>query len=518
MRRFLVLTVAFLGACLGGASPLPKLPDYPSLPSTPLPAYPTLPARAPLPAGAPPASTPSPPASGDAPDYSSVTALYSWPDARVEKLAGGKAPFLEVLSVPELKTWQQHRAECQRATHDGKAPDAQHCPQYEWTVPFSMVDDSRSVATSLRAAWQRFEDRGYWRVMTQLNVLSDYPAFCLVNWQLGLGTKTPDVKGHVPSGVLPRQLAGKIETGDPDNALNLEDYSLPFPRVSYADFCDGLNWGEEPPDFMFLPGGCAYVFGVRTVCLGGGYGATGPGMGPIWFNQGEAQNRVRQALEHVNTRYYAEYQQDVLTALSPGQQPFFFPLPWHSQLPQDGAVIAPVMNLDVDPGQFVSLAREVRNKLGAFPGALSEAYYFQGALRSNVLDSLLLRVRKDVLLTPPGAWPFEEFKRTLGPSSLPYYERMGYVSFFEAWQQLRATTLPEPVAAKLLRGIVFHAYAVDTHFPGGEVIVPTDIPVAPYLVPFAGAQARFGWTAVPEGYQIPRTSRTPLFDYGPLVR
>jgi hypothetical protein len=43
----------------------------------------------------------------------------------------------------------------------------------------------------------------------------------------------------------------------------------------------------------------------------------------------------------------------------------------------------------------------------------------------------------------------------------------------------------------------------------GSLDFPRPIPVAPYVLPFAGERTYWGWVSVPEGYEIPRVKGQP---------
>lgn len=527
MRKPLTLTL-LVGMSLASAldlpalPPLPGLPALPSLPTVPsLPTYPRLPnlsdvQKPPPPAVGQPGKLPS---SNDAPDYGGVRHLLSGLDTRLETVPKGKVPYLTLMDVDNFRTYQRNGEACRAQRVQGGAVDPQQCPKFEWQAPYGTVQDSQGVAKDLRQAWQRLEDRYYWRAMVELNNPAMLLTHCVVDLGTGLKTKAPTVKTNVPPGVIPKQLAGKIDVRQPHNDLNLDTYGL-LPQVPNRDYCEGLTPALLP--IMFLPGTCFYVLGVKTFCIEGTTQTLNPlAPRPIAFDHAEVQARLKRAIEKAHTTYLLDYQTDALKALFSKDRKFFFALPWRSNLPGEGAFVAPVMNTDTSLTQFTRLAQEVRNRLGGTVGANAAPYYFQFAYRSPTLNVHTLPGSKDVLRTPPGIWQLEEFKRTLGPSSLPYYELFGYSTFFQAWNELKTLTLPEPMAAKALRPILYYAFGNNVYLPSGTVPIPAPVPIEPYHLtglPFAGPQMLFDWVSVPEGYSIPRVQGTPLFDYAPLLR
>ncbi|GAA5504250.1 hypothetical protein Dxin01_04019 [Deinococcus xinjiangensis] len=204
---------------------------------------------------------------------------------------------------------------------------------------------------------------------------------------------------------------------------------------------------------------------------------------------------------------------------------YFFPLPWQSLIPDQGAVIAPIMNQSVTPMPFRDLAQLVKDlyqnddktKLYALN---SYPYYFQSVMRLASLKAHTLPKRKDVLDSPPGVWLFEEYKRLLPPTSLPFQEQMGYTTFFQAFNTMRSTFLPEPSAAKFLRPMLYYATGNLQDVTGSVVILPQPMRLPTFTagLPFVGPQGGWDWKSVPEGYAIPRVTGNPLFDYDSVVR
>lgn len=435
-----------------------------------------------------------------APDYSSLNQyLFHFPDLRLETLPKGKVPYLSV-------------------------NDTKLSGDNEWIVPYSQESGSITAATAMRRAWQRYEDRYYWRAMVELNNPTLYFTNCIVNMNMGLQTKQVTTRVTVAPGEVGRdqKIDGTYPFNQPDT-LALDSY-LPFPQVSNSDYCSGLqpNLVPEIP-FMYLPGVCFTVFGVPTgFCMEGSKAniLNPAAPAPIYFDEAQARTRVANAVKVAHAQYLKDYQQDVLNALFNKNNRYFFPLPWRSMLPGDGAIIAPIMNQSVTVQPFTNLATLVKQTyqgdqqtklfaLNSFP------YYFQSVYRSPTLSLHLLPRRKDVLTSPPGVWLFEEYKRTLPPTNLPFQEQFGYTTFFEAYNELKVTLLPEDLGAKFLRPILYYATGVLQDLTGYSVILPQPMRIPEFSagLPFAGPQARYDWKSVPEGYAIPRVKGEPLFDY-----
>lgn len=421
-----------------------------------------------------------------APPPSPPKAVFSFPDLRLGTLPKGKTPFLEVRS------------------NDGT-----------WTVPFSTVDASRTAATKLRRAWQRFEERAYWRAHTELNNLTAVPTLCLAGLGAGrLEPKLENARVTVSSSDVPASLRGKVNISEPNPRLHLDAY-LPLPQVPPADFCDDLTLS---PRLMYLPGGCTYLLGKKVLCLNGSTRATGPGASPLWFDDAEAGRRVASALKRVAASYAPQYARDVVAALSTNGLAV---LPWASLAPGGGAFLAPVANGNVDPTPVLNLADRAGRALGGLHALTSRAYFLRPPGSAAVLRAHLAPGRTDVLASPPGVWAFEAFKRELPPASLPVYERVGYATFFQAWSEFETLLLPTLTAARPLRTLTFHAVALDTYLSlaGVKVVpVPIGIPVPPYLIPYAGPRTTFTWASVPEGYEVPRVKGAPAFDYRGVLR
>jgi hypothetical protein len=490
--------------------PCLKLPTLPGLGGTPQPAAPSgaIPHAGPLPQ--PPsvngqAAGNAAKAGGEtAPDYSALTRyLFHFPDIRLETWPKGKVPYLAV-------------------------SDTKKAGENEWLVPFSQEAASVTAATSIRQAWQRFEDRYYWRANVALNNPAFYMTNCLVDLSTGLRTNKVNSKVTVlPNEVVThKNINGKYPFNSPETIQM--DSHFPWPQVGKDDYCTDLNLNLLPEiPFMYLPGVCFSVFGAPTgVCIQGDRSnITNPlAPAPLYFNVGEARKRVANAVKKAHTDYLKEYQEDVVGALFNKKNAYFFPLPWQSLVPGQGAVVAPIMNQSVTPKPVTDLANLIRqNYQGQNDTRLyalnSSPYLFQSTSRSPTLSLHALPTRKDVLTSPPGVWLFEEYKRTLPVTNLPFQERIGYTTFFMAYNEMKVALLPEGLAEKVLRPMLYQATGIlqDVFY---AVPLPQPMRIPEYVagLPYAGVQTRYDWKSVPEGYGIPRVTGEPLINYEQVIR
>ena len=191
--------------------------------------------------------------------------------------------------------------------------------------------------------------------MTALNNPSYVIGNCWLDWGTGLNPAQPATTIHLPDGMVETSLQTTLPSSEPVNDLNLDQY-WPLPQAKNADFCDGLDL-----DFtiMYIPGFCISISGVDVVC-------TDNFPQPIWFNEDAAIRRVSDAILKAHTQYLGEYQTDAVTAISPGNG--LFPLAWNSFLPGEGAMVAPVMNADLSPQQYLDLGTRAGNAIGGIVG------------------------------------------------------------------------------------------------------------------------------------------------------
>lgn len=306
---------------------------------------------------------------GNGPTYEEWTRyLLSAPDYRLERLLSGKWPYLEVLRKDRFREYQKGPCDPQRDPQrcQGRMPWSQ-AQAHEFYLPMSSLEATREVARELRRAWQRFEERYYWRVITELNNPGFWFAYC------ALGIRGPELNPPVPEArlMVPSEgvdtaflqaatRQGALDVGRWASAgLHSLDRYLPVPQVPPEEFCDGLGMQIFP--LMYIPGFKVLLQG-HEVFRTPGYPSR-----PLWFNWDEANARVERAMQKALTEYYLDYQkevarvlltprpstpQDVTSLLQGGSfrdlarnaaaPRVYLPIPWQGHLLNGGAVVAPV--------------------------------------------------------------------------------------------------------------------------------------------------------------------------------
>lgn len=291
-----------------------------------------------------------------------------------------------------LKTWPDGapEEEIRKAFASMSSPADGYCPNGEWRVPLSGLAATQAVALDLKRAWERFEDRYFWRVVTDVNNPTYYIAYCM----LGLGfpsftDKPSPAYDFIPPGALPPELGGVFSEevlgivseykknlglgGEREAAPNYKAASagqfrkplyLPFvPTIDPKEFCDGL--GLKLPIF--------HIPAIQVkVCAVPVWSSPGYPDKPWVFDEGEANRRISGAMAHAMSNYYADYLADTvlksllplsnlstqvqttldsLKNLTPGnlvgavqslEGSLYFPVPWQVPLAGGGAVVAPV--------------------------------------------------------------------------------------------------------------------------------------------------------------------------------
>lgn len=406
--------------------------------------------------------------------------LVSAPDYRLDRLTLLKWPFVEVLRADR---WKENQA----AREGGKAPVA-----HEWRLPMSDLATTQEVARDLRRAWQRFEERYYWHVITRLNNPALYAVYCWAGLKgPDLNPPLPEVRVDVPSGAVPQGFDPGLGWPQPAaQGQHMLDAYWPIPQINSEEFCDGL--GLEILPLMYVPGFCLDIDAIGFSWCTPGY----EGGEPLWFNDSAAQQRVSDGIAHAVATYYPDYQKDVLTALrprvptdlsDPTRLRVFAPMPWQAHVLEGGAVVTPVMRtLDgLTPQNLVSEAQGIlqtlRQGLPRLPEAeriAGTAYYYQAVrglarlpflqpvsgqltglisgmdekVMNQALQTLAATdegsklVQRDLYINAtnaPGAWRLEELKRWFPPSNPYIYERFGYLSFFQVWNRAEVTTVPD---------------------------------------------------------------------------
>lgn len=417
---------------------------------------------------------------------------FSYVESRLTKLP--RLPFVEAVNAQAVEACKdkagQERAQC--------------LSSYTWRMPYSTTQATQEVARDIRKAWQRFEERYYWRVITELNNPAFYVPFCWLGLKGGdLNPPIPQAQVSVESSTIPQypkdtDFRNRLQQAlgprvPPSSGSHSLDVYYPLPQIPTGDFCDGLSLNLLP--IMYIPGFCINVSGFEW-CTPGYYEDQ-----PLWFNEGEAQARVNRAIQHAISNYYSEYLQEAsriastprIGATAPPNWYVYAPVLWKTNLLQGGAVIAPVAG-DLKAPQ--DMANEVLQGVqgswnavmqarGAFPNeaqVLMTGYYAQsllslantpglsaiksqlmgllGGLDQKALEAARTGVEKADFLArlqdqrgylaqeqktgAPGVFPFEEVKRWFPLGNILLQERLGYVSTFQVYNRIDATVLPTP--------------------------------------------------------------------------
>jgi hypothetical protein len=487
------------------------------------------------------------------------TYLFDIPEERLD-LFPRHWPYLEVLRLDYLREHQRLR----QADPPGAQPHA-------WRFPYSSLPATQETARRMRKAWQRFEERYYWRTITELNNPAFHLLYCVAGVNRGeFNPALPEVRVDVEAGLLPSGYRAPLELPPvaAQGQFRLDSY-WPLPQVPSSDYCDDLPLAILP--IMYIPGFCLDVPQISLSWCTPGY------PDPLWFNREEADARVERSIDRTYTRYYPDYQADVLQALLPrlptdlsNPADLFAPTPWQSHLLEGGAVVAPVMPIANPLAAFAEvqeIMQIVEATRGELPQPEQEAalpYFYQGiiglsrvpifaplagqmrgllggadeGLVRSTLSAMLKVDRASTLvnqplgvldLHAPGIWRLEEVKRWFPVASPFVQEHFGYASFFQAFNRFDATTVPdlnaqwanpvEQTTALLQRAILFWQVPVRIEVeliptpPFVNVVpkpdTPRPIPVAPYLLWFVGERGYWGWVSVPEGYALPRVKGEP---------
>jgi len=161
--------------------------------------------------------------------------------------------------------------------------------------------------------------------------------------------------------------------------------------------------------------------------------------------------------------------------------------------------------------------------------------YLEIAQRLNRIE--VLAGKSDPLKVPgmPGFWKLEEVKRWFPASNQLVHEAFGYQTFFQVFQTLQASIVPDysqfsdpanPVGAfaSFVSGLAFRPVVywwipfsikiwLKPFPPFVDIGVTPEPPKArwlpPYWLPFGAAQTAWDWVSVPEAYAIPRVKGTP---------
>lgn len=279
--------------------------------------------------------------------------------------------FIEVLEGKEfddIRTWDKNWPLDRKINHlkpfSEQLGSDGTCLKTSWSLPLSSLAATRDVARSLKRAWERFEDRYFFRVVTELNNPIYWFAYCT----LGLGIDsysydngTPPDKDFIPDGTLPPEL-GALFTDEVYNIISQyriaitnsspERLSSPnydaasrgqhreplyvpfFPTKNPREFCDNL--GFNLPVFH-IPAISVKVCGF-TVLTTPGYPDS-----PWIFDYDEADRRIKRAVAHSYENYYPDYLVEVFARLVPFGQL----IPTRSSSGQLGTLLNQISNLNL---------------------------------------------------------------------------------------------------------------------------------------------------------------------------
>ncbi len=255
--------------------------------------------------------------------------------------------YLEVVELPgyeDYRPWPPKRPDGSEwgreekvrfLKEEAKSRKDEFCPRSKWYLPLSSLEATRGVAKDLKRAWERFEDRYFWRVVTEVNNPAYWFAYCVMGLGVDSTTTTPrSDRDFVPPGTLPPELGGLAQEVlelvsryglpgfSPSPRAQTPNYRadavgqfrkplyLPFlPTIPPKEFCDGM--GFKLPIFH-IPAIQIRVYGVPV------WSTEGYPDFPFIFDQNEADARIREGMEHAWKNYYTEYMaSDVLGALLP---------------------------------------------------------------------------------------------------------------------------------------------------------------------------------------------------------
>ncbi len=404
-----------------------------------------------------------------------------------------KTPFAEVIHKEGLET-------CQGAGFDQDA-----CPTFEWSLPFLPSSQATDAEIAIAEAWFRLETRAYFR--TLLEIGAAHPALACTLGGL--------------------DIFWLVYTGE-----------IFFPA---DEFCDGKGFQILANCFW----ACDFNL-LETQCP-----EAKPGCEDC------VREGVETAWEHIQSAYYADYQQDVaeqvvapLTAAGG--------LLWSEDpLLSDGALVAPIADITNTP----NVLRDVAGTLipeGVKLDPRAATYFTQTAAPPPEGDlgcrrALLAGSKFGLIRLPgqtldplaPGLPRLEDLKRTLadresagetykrtlmmllkwnkeelypkytkgegflgnvfsgedarfGTADPGLYACLGYTTFFEVYQKLidPVVSLTRPITRPSVCWIEF--------IPG-----LTLVPLVPELMIWANPRWHTEWVAVPEGFDIPNVKGNP---------
>jgi hypothetical protein len=491
--------------------------------------------------------------SGDDPYVLGPASGLPW--YKPEQVVKGKVPYVAVYRYDLFRFAQEN-------------PEARI--PYEWHLPLSTLEATRSVAWGLILAWQRLEERTYWHVLTRINYQAgSTEARCKALDSLThlYGDIFRGSKPEVSVGVAPEHLPAGFKPPLPfvaaaaDKTFRMERYTYYYiggTGIKSAEYCDGVGAGDSPI-YPYKPGFCVKRFGQK-VC-------TPNYPEPLYIDMEEFKGRARRGMAHAARSYVPDYERAVVNAVRPRgdltgfaralaqgrvQDPeIFAPADWSGALLGSGALVAPVIRLVELPdvkGDLEAIWNTIRrakyndddlNKLKelyfvpSFKGLLSRIGLSGAVPLPQVAE--VARVQALDLLQGPryrsevsrGIWPLEEVKRWFPPSRPEVHEALGYTTYFQVFGKMDFTVLPDPKAAwgtAEYGPVVFvrslHIWntplIIDFDTPTGIPVVYPDVPnirpifIPPYMIFYFAPRYYYDWVSVPEGYPIPRVKGTPL--------
>jgi len=390
----------------------------------------------------------------------------------------------------------------------------------------------------------------------------------IVEDSMKLNPETPEAKvstlpQHFPEGYAPPLESQKAAS---DGALRLDWYSYYYVhnfRVHPDDFCDNIS-GEMT---IFIPG-IKLKFPPDIEITTPGY------PWPLFWTEEAYRNNAMSGVREASANYTPDYVRDVYEAVatpkieidlaslgkafesllkgdfgSIGTEPkIYIPIYWTSHEVGAGVTTAPVIKMTPSVG-IVEDVRQIMDKIvvrSRFQDRLLEtakwAYYVNSfrdiARRLGISISLPpvadaaanaiktiggFQYRSEIV---KGIWPLEELKRWFPPTLPQIHESLGYTTYFQAFAKPELTMLPDPGAdwgpgefaiTAFMRSIHIWNIAFVTDFncgippcvyPDPASIFP--IPIAPYVITYAGPRYYWDWVSVPDGYPIPRVKGVPL--------
>lgn len=452
-----------------------------------------------------------------------------------------------------------------------KAQKDEPIPTYEWQLPLSSYIATRITSQKLRAAWQRLEERTYWRAMTELNLPVTLVPCTTGLWNASflhgkINPPLPEVKVGAVKEFFPEQYKLPLSEVGAASAgmLRMDTYSyfyLGIPQVPGSDFCDDFGL-KSPIDLLPVI--------IHGVCLKAIVNICTPGYpDPFLVFPDLAHQRVTRALEHATKKYVPQYEKDVLAAVQPRlnstltdrnvEPDIFAPTDWSGALLGAGALVTPVARFVATPDVVVKDFKEIVDTLrkARFSDEkLDKAVwvYYSNAIygfanRNGIplaqlgIDNQLLNTAQQTLSLLQGSalrnsdfrgiWPLEEIKRFFPVATPQLQEALGFVNYYQVFARFDLTPLPDPKASWQPGEYATTAAMRSVHMwhvplsctpsltPPFVLCVPDAVnvrpwPLPPYSLFLSAPRYYWDWVSIPDGYPIPRVRGVPLSP--PVVR